>query len=257
MTAEISLRLTAERERIGYSKSDFARKIGVTRETLRLWEMGQGVPSTEALLNSRQFGVDIAYVLTGVRSTAAPRETFGHVRQSGVSGVGVATGNVQIINTSKHITRTVAEVKPGDEHISDAQAASLQELVAKVATLELTVSRSPRTQRAIWSALNKHCGVPKYRLIAHDDFDKARTYLHKWIGRLDSMPSAKKAVNADWRNRKYAYIKINTREPAEAEAFAAYLEKSRLPSSLSSLTDAQLEAAYGYVAGRKKRGARL
>ncbi len=67
---EVAARLRGERERIGCSRRAFAREIGVSRETLRLWERGRCFPKMEALLNAMPLGVDIVFVLTGAAAPA-------------------------------------------------------------------------------------------------------------------------------------------------------------------------------------------
>ena len=149
------------------------------------------------------------------------------------------------------IEKTIAEVRPGDEHISDEQAAALHTLVDKVVEVEQRLKAKPRGHRAVWGALNSHCGVPAYRLIRTGDFTKAQSYLHQWIGRLDSMPSAPVKDGDAWRKRKYAYIKINSKD--DPQAVDRYVARNYKASSLTELDNAQLEQVYRYVASRKNR----
>jgi hypothetical protein len=148
-------------------------------------------------------------------------------------------------------TNTIAEVKPGIEHISDEQAAALHALVNKVVETEARLKQKPRAHQTVWSAVNAHCGVPRYRLIKTVDFAKARKYLHEWIGRLDSMASAPVKDGDAWRKRKYAYIKINSKgDPA---ALDRYIARNFKASSITELDNQQLEQVYRYVAGRKSK----
>lgn len=157
------------------------------------------------------------------------------------------------INTLRHIEKTIAEVRPGEIHISDDQAAKLHALVEKVAETEQRLKQKPRTRQAIWGSLNAHCGVPKYRLIRAEDFAKAQKYLHQWVGRLDSMASAPVKDGDAWRKRKYAFIKGNSKD--DADALDRYIAKNFGASSLTELDNDQLDRVYRYVASRKARRA--
>lgn len=258
---DIAIRLVEERSKIGYSQADFARKIGVSRETLRRYEIGESGMPVEFLAQAATLGIDVQYVMLGIRSANA-REAEKAVAAPGVSFKGENNGNVigvinggtiHQVHTQRHVQKTVAEVKPGDEHISDEQAAQLHALVETVVETEKRLKAKPRGHRSIWGALNAHCGVPQYRLIRRTDFEKAQKYLHQWVGRLDSMASAPVKDGDAWRKRKYAYIKINSRnDPAAVER---YMVKSFGLASLSELDNAQLEQVYRYVASRKPRKA--
>lgn len=256
----IALRWTEERSRLGFSQADISRKVGVTRETMRKYENALTVVSTSVLATAFSFGFDVQYIVTGVRALELkdemetpqppPIATIGTV-----SGVGVAAGNstVNITTTEKHITHTHAEVNPGSDHISDEQAAALHKLVSDIVQKEETLKKKPATYRAVWGALNSFCKVPKYRLIPHSDFGKARNYLDQWMGRLDSLASAPVKDGDNWRKRHYAYIKINSKDELTKQALKNYMSRNFNAVSLTELDNAQLEAVYKYVAGRKNK----
>ncbi|MDR3351757.1 MAG: helix-turn-helix domain-containing protein [Zoogloeaceae bacterium] len=258
--ADLAIRLVEERARIGYSQNDFATKLGISREGLRLYEAGQRGISAEILARAAILGMDVQYVLTGIRSSnvsaieqaAMPSmATFIADNKGNVVSVAQAGATIHQITTQRHITRTVADVKPGEEHISDEQAAVLLEFVNKIVETETSLKKKPGTHRSVWGALNAHCGVPKYRLIKREDFQKAQKYLRMWIGRLDSMGSAPTKNGDAWRKRKYAYIKINTKD--DPDVVSRYIKKNFDAASLTSLSNDQLEQTYRYVAGRKSR----
>ncbi|MBF0284486.1 MAG: ORF6C domain-containing protein [Magnetococcales bacterium] len=146
---------------------------------------------------------------------------------------------------------TRVEVKPGDGHISEDQAAKLTELVQQIVELEAKLKKkAPRSFRGVWGALNAHCGFTRYRLILYTDYGKAENYLRQWIGRLNSMASAPVADNDAWRKKRYAYIKINTKD---LEAWlTAYLKKNYKVDSITELTDEELDRTYRAVASKKR-----
>lgn len=63
-----SERLKEERERLGYSQTEFAGIVGATRKTLFNWESGSGGPNAEALSAWAKVGLDVLYVVTGSRA---------------------------------------------------------------------------------------------------------------------------------------------------------------------------------------------
>lgn len=252
---EISIRLKDDRTRLGYSQADFARKLEISREGLRLYENGAREIGAEFLAKAVQLGVDVQYVLTGIRSSnveEAERAAQPVVNVSGGSANVIAhnSGSVTMIATQRHTTVTKAEVKPGDEHITIEQQAKLTGLVQEVVALEAKLKQKPKSFRSVWGALNAHCGVTRYVLIAAADYGKAEKYLRQWIGRLNSMASAPVKDGDAWRKRHYAYIKINCKDdPAWLDR---YLAKTFGVSSLTELNNDQLERAYRAVAARKR-----
>lgn len=257
--SDIAIRLSEERGRIGISQGEFCRVLGIATETLRRYENGQREMGAEFVAKAATVGIDVQYVLLGIRSANA-REAEKAVAPPGVSFSGENNGNVigvinggtiHQINTQRHVQKTIAEVKPGEEHISDEQAAQLHALVETVVETEKRLKEKPRGHRAVWGALNAHCNVPQYRLIRAEDFAKAQKYLHQWSGRLDSMASAPVKDGDAWRKRKYAYIKINSKN--DPDAVDRYIAKNFGVTSLSELDNTQLEQVYRYVASRKAK----
>lgn len=263
--ADIAIRLVEERARLRYSQADFASKTGLSREGLRLYESGQRGMSAEFLAQAIALGLDVQYVLSGVYSknmdevetTVSPGLTPSrHSISQAISGgntIGIVQGGtVHQVSTQNHVTKTIAEVKPGEQHITDEQAAKLLELVNEVARLEETLKQKPKGHRAIWGALNAHCEVPKYRLIKLDEFPRAKRYLDQWIGRLNSMATAPVKDEDAWRKRRYAYIKINSHDEVSAAAVQKYIATKFKAASLTELSDEDLEKTYRYVASRKR-----
>lgn len=256
LSAEISLRLTEERVRLGFSQADMARQLGVTRETMRKWEAGLSTVSADGLAAAFKLGADVQYILTGVRVDAKP-QGLPAISTGNIKGMGPIVGNNVTIHHGPTITRAKVEVRPGVDHITDAQAATLSGLVQKIVDTEAKLKRDPKTHRAVWAALNKYCGVTQYRLIPLNYFEKAKSYLDVWMGRLNSAKSASVVDGDNWRKRRYAYIKINTKEPTEQAALAQFLLANYGQESLAELPNEALERVYRYVASRRMRRAKL
>lgn len=257
---EIADRLAEERIRLGYNRVAFARLLGLSTEGLRLIEAGQSEFKVTVLTSAAAVGVDVQYILTGVKSqnTESVAKEIGFEKQvvsGNVSGIGFvgAGSNIQIVNTQHHTTRTKVEAKPGLEHIKDEQKRILTDLVDQVVETESLLKKTPKTHRSVWSSLNKHCGVTSYHLIKLEDFDKARKFLNMWLGRLNSSASAPVKNGDAWRNKKIAYIKTNTKNPEDEAAMRAYIKREFKAVSLKELANDELERTYGYVAGLKRR----
>lgn len=78
-------RLRAERERLGYSQTNFAAACGISRSQANYFEVGRNLPNASFLIEAEKIGVDVAYVLTG-RSINEPPP--GHVRLERVPQLG-------------------------------------------------------------------------------------------------------------------------------------------------------------------------
>lgn len=69
-------RLKEERERLGYSQSEFAALVGVTRKTLFGYESAERFPAGDALAGWLDEGLDVIYVLSGQRKPAVPTQNL-------------------------------------------------------------------------------------------------------------------------------------------------------------------------------------
>ena len=257
MSENISMRWTEERSRLGFSQADIARNVGVSRETMRKWENGLGEVSVGALEIAASLGFDVLYVITGRRASVVPANPT--IAATVTNGIGIVQqgGNVHYVQTQKHMTNTRAVLEPGSVHISEDEARTLTDLVNKVVELERVVRVEPRSIRAVWGALNAHCGVTRYRLIPKERFPQARKYLDQWMGRLNSAKSAPVKDGDNWRRRRYAYIKVNSKSQADAEALATYISTNFGANSLADLSNDELERAYRYVASCRNRATRF
>lgn len=65
----IGIRIKEERERLGYTQGEFADLVNASRKSQMRWEQEGGPsPDAEALAIWAAEGVDVPYVLTGMRS---------------------------------------------------------------------------------------------------------------------------------------------------------------------------------------------
>ena len=162
MMEEVADRLISERVRLGYSKADFAREIDITRNTLRTYEIAQSNIPSNILVRMGSLGVDVMYVLFNQRNPDQAESLAEQTRREGeksaeqmISGNtmsnSVIAGNgstINNINTTKHVSKTVADVKPGKEHITDEQASAIQKLVDDIVVIESSVKQKPRGHKA-------------------------------------------------------------------------------------------------------------
>ena len=64
-------RLKEERERLGFNQTDFAAIADATRKTLFNWETGIAAPNALVLAAWAERGLDVLYVVTGLRDPNA------------------------------------------------------------------------------------------------------------------------------------------------------------------------------------------
>lgn len=69
----IGARLSEERKALGLSKTAFAKKLGIHRNTQGNYESGAREPEAAYLAAAATAGVDVGYVLTGTRADLANR----------------------------------------------------------------------------------------------------------------------------------------------------------------------------------------
>ncbi|WP_082890746.1 helix-turn-helix domain-containing protein [Eikenella longinqua] len=268
MMEEVADRLISERVRLGYSKADFAREIDITRNTLRTYEIAKSNIPSNILVRMGSLGVDVMYVLFNQRNPAQAESLAEQTRREGerlaeqmISGNtmsnSVIAGNgstINNINTTKHVSKTVAEVKPGKGHITDEQASTIQKLVDDIVVIESSVKQKPRGHKAVWTAFNRRMKIPSYRLLRLEQFDDACNYLRSTVGRLMKQKNARKKLPGDeWRNRKYRYIHASFKEIPELETwFKRHIKAKFKVDSKADLSDDELEQAYTSLSNKKR-----
>lgn len=260
---DMGTRLVEERARLGYSQADFAHQTEVSREALRLNEIGKSGISAEFLAKAAQLGLDVQYVVTGVR-VHNQSESENQAISNGVQSVSgsnnsviygtgtINSGTINNVTTEKYITKTKAVVKPGDEHIDEAMARKLKDLVDEIVMLESKLKKNPKGFQAVWATLNRHCGVTTYKLIPKELYEKAESHLRKWIGRLTSAKSAPKKLTTDWRKKKYTFIKTNITKYGLENWEKQYLQDKYAVGSITELSNDQLEKFYHSVSHKKR-----
>lgn len=67
----IGERLKEERVRLGYNQTDFAAIAGVAKTSQFNYEKGERSPDAEYLAATAAIGLDVLYVVTGVRTPTA------------------------------------------------------------------------------------------------------------------------------------------------------------------------------------------
>lgn len=266
---EIADRFISERVRLGYSKADFAREIGITRNTLRTYESAQSNIPSNILVRMGSIGVDVMYVLFNqknrIQSDTLAEKTriegekqaekivnSGNLNNSVIAGEGATINN---INTTQHTTKVKADVRPGIEHITDEQAAELQKLVDDIVVIEGSgIKKNPRTHKAVWTAFNRRMKIPSYRLLKLEQFESARNYLRSTIGRLmNYKTSPSKLPENEWRKRRYRFIHASFQEIPELEKwFEEHLLSKYNVTSKTDLSDAELKKAYNSLSSKKR-----
>ena len=70
--------------------------------------------------------------------------------------------------------RFICVIKPGSGHIDDVQAAHLQSMVRCI------VGKHHVPFQTVWTLLNRHAGVPSYRLTPQSEFSRCVAFLEYW-----------------------------------------------------------------------------
>lgn len=71
LTAEIGKRLKEERLRLGLKATDFEKFGGWAASTVYGWEAGKASPKSEFYATTQQLGLDIPYIITGIRTASS------------------------------------------------------------------------------------------------------------------------------------------------------------------------------------------
>lgn len=89
MNVDIGRRLREERERLAETQADFAARVQCDRKSQVNYEAGTRAPSADYLARAADIGVDVLYVITGVRTVVAHRGA-------------VNTGDALVLSVEEH-----------------------------------------------------------------------------------------------------------------------------------------------------------
>ena len=164
------------------------------------------------------------------------------------------TGNIVSIGTN-HINVTNQDVvvkpnvMPGLHHITSEQQYIIRTLVNEVVKAEMVAKTNPRNHAAVWSALKRKYKFSSYKFIEQEKFPEVESYLRQTIGRLKRSKSARRSPS--WRKSRYTFIHTRLKELGRVDDKDWYLEFNFGCSSLTELTDDQLQKTYDWVASLK------
>ncbi|EWH09843.1 putative DNA-binding protein [Catenovulum agarivorans DS-2] len=168
------------------------------------------------------------------------------------SGTTIGNGNI-IAGGSISINQPPAiqqiMVTPGEQHITDAQAYEIKELVRQIVVLEAHVKEKPRGYAAVWASFKRKFKCTKYQLLTQEQFDPAISYLRQTIGRLSRSVKAKQSP--EWRKRKYSFIHTNVKKLGIEQERKDYMAINFGAESMKELSDRELEQLYNWVAKLK------
>jgi hypothetical protein len=186
-----------------------------------------------------------------MRSASPSHDQVPHGVKINGDGNIVGSGNT-VIKTEKHVTKTIAKPSPGSEHITEEQVGRLHKLKDEIIRLESMAKKDPATPGRVWGAVNRICGVGAMRMIPVQKFKKAENYMLQWIGRLTDTKSVKNKDPEGVRNKRIAYIKLNSKDPEIKKAVSTYMLDRFNANSLKDLDLPDLERVYRYVASKKR-----
>ena len=202
---DIAMNLIDERERLGYSRKNFAAQTNISGESLRLYETGKVNMSAEFLLSATKLGVDIQYLFTGIRSENLDLvskkneeelnkniQNIGNVISGDISNSVITTSGAVVHHVGQKCTYIQDNENAACKFINDEQIEKLQFLVKEIIDLESSIKKKPRTSRSVWQSLNAFCNTTSYKFIETQDYKKAEDYLIKWIGQLSNQLDKKK-----------------------------------------------------------------
>lgn len=177
-----------------------------------------------------------------------PRKPSQSVKITGDHNI-VGNGNVVAISP-KMVHRTT--VRTGEGVLDAQQKAALQALVREWIESHDAVKKTPLSFAAAWSRLNKAFRVNSYHEIPSTSFDAAKAWVGQQIGRVASMPSAKKKLPG-WRAKRIRGIKTTcVKQLGDERAYLPYIQAKFGADSLTDLDDDQIEKVYRHVMRRKR-----
>ncbi len=162
----------------------------------------------------------------------------------------VAGGDVHIYNAPIAPPTPKPIIKTGDGVLTAHQKGELRDRVTDWVQLHGQIKQRPLSWGSAWNKVNRHVGVNSYHEIPQEHFDAAVRFIQVEMGKLNSMPSAKKK-SPEWRNKRIAAIHARCKQKDLVSWRIKHMEKKFGRTSMIELDDTELEQLYRAVFAKK------
>ncbi|MEK6486963.1 hypothetical protein WNJ68_04745 [Klebsiella grimontii] len=189
--------------------------------------------------------LEIAKIITDDTGDHPPENNDKSTIYINGSGNVVGQGNFVnhgVVNINKTARRTV-NVKTGDGVVNATQKHQIKSLLYEWVDTHNSIKKAQISYGLAWSKLNSFLKVNSYHEIASGDFDKAIKYIRQKLGELRNMASAPKKVS-NWRAQTIKSIQARCSERGWQEWRKTYMSKTFMKSSMTELTDEELQKLY-------------
>lgn len=188
------------------------------------------------------------------RSTQPPGvSTSGNVIQingNGLSAQQIVAGDINHYTVARP-PRPRVVVTPGEGVLTEEQKARIQALRADWVALHNSIKRTPLSDAAAWSRINRKAGVTSYHRIPLAQFDLVVKFIQTEMAKLRNMASAP-AKDTQWRAKRISAIKARcANQLANPDAYKPYIKKNFGAESLADLATDDLRRTYNYIMRKK------
>lgn len=184
------------------------------------------------------------------KSATATGSNVFQINGGNLSAQQVVVGNVNNYTVVRP-PRPRVVVTPGEGVVTDPQKAKINELRLDWIALHNSIKKAPLTDAAAWVKINRKAGVTSYHLIPSERFDLVIKFIKQEMAKLRAMRSAPRK-DASWRTTRISAIKARSKNQlGSADAYRPYIAKSFGASSLTDLTDDELQRTYSYIMAKK------
>lgn len=143
-------------------------------------------------------------------------------------------------------------VRTGEGVIDAEQKAELTARLKQWLMARNVVRRDKMSMAAAWSALNAAMKVNSYSELRPDQLPKALGWIQKQRAILSSMKSAPTKIEG-FRADMIAAIKARSRELGDLNYYRPYIAKTHGISSLTGLSDRQLQELRAWIMRQRRR----
>lgn len=187
------------------------------------------------------------------RKRKAPAKAAAPVASNIVNLSDIRAGRDVTVNVGSVPTpRPVVEVQTGVGVIDARQKAELTERVEEWLKLRNSIRKVPITIQAARAALNKKMGVNSYHELTPQQLPAAIKWLQKQTAILLKMKSAPVKVE-NFRTLAISAIKARSKQLGDQHYYVPHLVKTYGVTSLTHLSDKQLQEVKVWLFGQRRR----